>query len=1222
MIPCRRPSRRTESRANRDFSVDIDDSLSRCSSASSTRLLELDSQVLDGVTGNTKRKRNEVEPIMEDKAQPHPIEIVEDTGEKVEENLHQAARNGDVEEVKQFLTWKNNEINDKDENGLTALHYACLRNNLPIVSILIDKGGDVNAVGRGGLRPLHCAAKYYRRLQQTSLERSKRNKYRPTIRYVEFKRKNKVRVSKDGVDDDEMLEEEKEEEETDNESEGEADEEQAIIQCLRYYGADVNAHDDLEMTALHYASMNGNEVAVKELLVVDKKYGAAVDIEMKTRQNMTALHLAAVSSHKEIVDILLNAGADPLPVDRKGETVLHHAALSGQIEIVKLIFKHIERNGGDFLAKEFVTRKCKEGNTVLHVATDCGHSEIVKFILKAGCSANISRKSLIYPLHLAAENDDVATMKLLMDGAAEVDCLNITKETPLHRAAVYDCVDAIDYLISKGGDKEKKDKDGMTPLLSAAYCGSPEAVKALIKHKSNLTAVDKNDRTAVYLATDENSTECVEALLGKRSVKKHLDRGDKHLNTALHVAAYYGYMESLTILLKEGAGIDCRNEERKTPLHIAAEFGRTKIVKELIDKNDLIVSAEDEDKNTPIHLAASNGHVKVIRLLIDAGADLEALNSKMWTPLDCAAAAGHADSVKRLLDEDVPVDPLDFDKATPLHLAVGRGHIKVMETLLENGADVAHRDVNGWNSLDHAIENNQKDAALLIINHSDWRKAMCNTRKLPNDMFDSPMRLLIRKMPDVAEAVFNRCIEVTEESGKPIVVFNYEFLDDTYTLGLMGDNPDAIYEVYDENYYLKKKTRSYTRKKKKLQQNHPLKIMADSKRQALLEHPLCISLMQCKWQKFASYFIYLNVFGFVVFLFFLTGYILAATDPSKDPDGKEVKTDGIVLFLTICEYGILIFSFFNILREIAQMYEFRLDYVTDLRSWLEWICFVSAILFVLNFHPEGKPHAKTPWQWQLGAVSVTLAWIDLIIFLRKFPMIGIYVVMLVNIMRTFSRFFFVFFLFIVAFTLCFYTLLQNQISFRNPIYGLIKTSVMMIGEFEFESTFSEPQESLPYPTLTYTVFVVFLIVMSIILMNVQVGLAVDDIKGVQEQSELQRLAMQVDTMIHSESVLPRFLRHHVIVRQRSVPADSDERLSFIQDLKNKTDISLISSVYNPEKVEREESRRQREELYKTVMGLKDNVKDIKQQNLRLQSLLMTMLKHQEIDWEDEDEFNL
>ena len=68
------------------------------------------------------------------------------------------------------------------------------------------------------------------------------------------------------------------------------------------------------------------------------------------------------------------------------------------------------------------------------------------------------------------------------------------------------------------------------------------------------------------------------------------------------------------------------------------------------------------------------------------------------------------------------------------------------------------------------------------------------------------------------------------------------------------------------------------------------------------------------------------------------------------------------------------------------------------------------------------------WQWQLGAIAIFLAWIDLVLFIRKVPRFGIYVVMFTDVLITFIQFFPVFFLFIIAFALAFYALLQNQVS--------------------------------------------------------------------------------------------------------------------------------------------------------------------------------------------------
>ncbi len=85
------------------------------------------------------------------------------------------------------------------------------------------------------------------------------------------------------------------------------------------------------------------------------------------------------------------------------------------------------------------------------------------------------------------------------------------------------------------------------------------------------------------------------------------------------------------------------------------------------------------------------------------------------------------------------------------------------------------------------------------------------------------------------------------------------------------------------------------------------------------------------------------------------------------------------------------------------------------------------------------------------------------------------------------------------------------VSFQTPFseigFAFLKSAVMMIGEFEFDTIFYETP--LPFPVSTIFLFVIFLVIMAIIIMNLLVGLAVDDIKAVQDQAVLKRLAMQV-----------------------------------------------------------------------------------------------------------------
>ena len=68
------------------------------------------------------------------------------------------------------------------------------------------------------------------------------------------------------------------------------------------------------------------------------------------------------------------------------------------------------------------------------------------------------------------------------------------------------------------------------------------------------------------------------------------------------------------------------------------------------------------------------------------------------------------------------------------------------------------------------------------------------------------------------------------------------------------------------------------------------------------------------------------------------------------------------------------------------------------------------------------------WHRSIGALSVWLSWISLVLFMRKFPKLGIYVVMFTDIVKTFAQFFLVFTLFIIAFGLGFHILLYEQVS--------------------------------------------------------------------------------------------------------------------------------------------------------------------------------------------------
>ena len=65
-----------------------------------------------------------------------------------------------------------------------------------------------------------------------------------------------------------------------------------------------------------------------------------------------------------------------------------------------------------------------------------------------------------------------------------------------------------------------------------------------------------------------------------------------------------------------------------------------------------------------------------------------------------------------------------------------------------------------------------------------------------------------------------------------------------------------------------------------------------------------------------------------------------------------------------------------------------------------------------------------------------------------------------------------------------------QPAFRDPARSIVKTGVMMIGEFDFDNIFNSQDEDQvkeqKVPGVTWFIFIVFLIIMTLILMNLLV----------------------------------------------------------------------------------------------------------------------------------------
>jgi len=240
-----------------------------------------------------------------------------------------AAKSGDLELTKKVLSVV--EIDSDDDLDL-ALVEASHAGSTDIVSLLLDKGADVNAQDADGYTALSIAS---------------RNGHTEVVKLLLDKGAD---VNVQDADGDTALIWASRNGHTE------------VVKLLLDKGADINAKDKYGDTALILASRKGHTEIVKVLL------NAGADINAKDGNDWTALMLASFYGHTEIVKVLLNAGADINAKYNAGNTALILASEKGHTEIVELLKQYgakeeslsedvLEESKADVLARNLTSVK-------------------------------------------------------------------------------------------------------------------------------------------------------------------------------------------------------------------------------------------------------------------------------------------------------------------------------------------------------------------------------------------------------------------------------------------------------------------------------------------------------------------------------------------------------------------------------------------------------------------------------------------------------------------------------------------------------------------------------------------------------------------------------------------------------------------------------------------------------------------------------------------------
>jgi ankyrin repeat protein len=153
---------------------------------------------------------------------------------------------------------------------------------------------------------------------------------------------------------------------------------------------------------LHQAVKLGEEERVRTLLESKN-----TEIDRRDGFNETPLYIAVQTGKINIVQLLIDAGANLNATNRLEDTALHKAVFTEDLPAAKVLLK----------AGAKVNVKNNWNQTPLHFATIIGNPQIVKLLLNAGADKNAINKSGKTPFHIAKQQGNVELLELLSNTA-------------------------------------------------------------------------------------------------------------------------------------------------------------------------------------------------------------------------------------------------------------------------------------------------------------------------------------------------------------------------------------------------------------------------------------------------------------------------------------------------------------------------------------------------------------------------------------------------------------------------------------------------------------------------------------------------------------------------------------------------------------------------------------------------------------------------------------
>ncbi|KAL0219904.1 hypothetical protein P9112_005557 [Eukaryota sp. TZLM1-RC] len=331
--------------------------------------------------------------------------------------------------------------------------------------------------------------------------------------------------------------------------------------------------DNEGLTPLHMAAARGRICTAAFFLSL------GVDVNTTHKGQDPPLSFAAMTNQSKLIDCLFTWTSDII-VNHQNlslDTPLHIAAHEGSFDS----FRSLLANGAD------VGMVNANGETVLHLAVKGNHSNITDLILSQNLvSPMIGDASSVTPIHLAAQNCSLSTIKMLIHNLKQQDSTlcelykvsDDKGHTPLHYSVEARCYQVTKYLLEVGfspnlGPSESAVESNLvniinqsddlivaarTPLHTACFYGYTDLIKLLIAHGGDIKTKCFGKLTCLHMAVASNNGETLRTVLAEHGVTEDSVDDDSKLNKLLFKESAFKGLN----LIEFGLELKCHNTVR------------------------------------------------------------------------------------------------------------------------------------------------------------------------------------------------------------------------------------------------------------------------------------------------------------------------------------------------------------------------------------------------------------------------------------------------------------------------------------------------------------------------------------------------------------------------------------------------------------------------------------------------------------------------------------